>query len=227
MNNQNLTTREKIRYLPLGDVRILNTIQIVFASILGALFLKEPCGPAEIQVVVAIMLGIVMVIQPPFLFNKSGSSDIKMGAVHFIAVGAMMFGTLAQAVMVVATRHQKDIKLIIQLFWTSLMPFVLGAIFCYMVGGWKVPEAKVLPSLFFFTVSSVLIEISMMLSLRFALAGYAMAMRKILDILLAFVMQMAWFGQVPGTVAVLGVILISSTMILEGLRKTGTKKEDE
>ena len=226
MNIQNLT-REKFRYLPLGDVRILNTIQIVFASILGALFLKEPCGPAEIQVVVAIMLGIVMVIQPPFLFNKSGSSDIKMGAVHFIAVGAMMFGTLAQAVMVVATRHQKDIKLIIQLFWTSLMPFVLGAIFCYMVGGWKVPEAKVLPSLFFFTISSVLSEISMMLSLRFALAGYAMAMRKILDILLAFVMQMAWFGQVPGTVAVLGVILISNTMILEGLRKTNTKKEDE
>ncbi len=219
---------KKYRYLPLGEVRVLNTIQIVFVSLLGAIFLKEPCGPTEVQNVVVIMLGIVMVTQPPFMFQKDDFIDNQGvgSATHYLIEAAQIFGALGQAVTVVASRHQKGIPLSVQLFWTSTLPFVLGMIFCYIFGGLKIPKADVFPSLFFFTISSVMGEATLILSVRYELASYAIVVRKVLDILLAFLIQVVWFHQVPKTLAVLGVILLCSTMILEGIRKNQRNKNN-
>ena len=69
-------------------------------------------------------------------------------------------------------------------------------------------------------------EATLILSVRYELASYAIVVRKVLDILLAFLIQVVWFHQVPKTLAVLGVILLCSTMILEGIRKNQRNKHN-
>ena len=41
----------------------------MFVAVLGRIFLHEPCGVFEVVVIAATLVGILIVMQPPFLFE--------------------------------------------------------------------------------------------------------------------------------------------------------------
>ena len=208
-----------LRYMPLGDARILNTTQVVFVHILGNIFLWEPCGPAEVQLIISILLGIVMVTRPPFLFKtRDQAGGVKFDTTYYVVAGVLVSGALAQAVVMVTCRHQKDIPLIVQLAWTSAVPLIAGTFATYAIGALELPTIETVPFLIVFILFSVSSESTMALALRFELASYATVLKQVLDIVLAFAMEVLWFHQKPGTMAVIGVLLVTSTILLEGLR---------
>ncbi len=51
--------------------------------------------------------------------------------------------------------------------------------------------------------------------------------RRALDILIAFALQVLWFGQVPGAVSILGSTLITVTVVFEGWRRKKKKEAEE
>ncbi len=57
-------------------------------------------------------------------------------------------------------------------------------------------------------------------------AGTASVVRRALDILLSYLLQLTWFGQVPGTVPTMGAALITITIVFEGWRKLKKKKKE-
>ncbi len=74
---------------------------------------------------------------------------------------------------------------------------------------------------------TLLQQICMFTALRFVEALPAAVTRRAFDILLAFALQLLWFRQVPGAVSVLGSVLITATVTLEGARKHERVKEEK
>ncbi len=58
--------------LYLGDVRMIAASAPVFVAVLARIFLREPCGVFQIATMTLTMLGVLIVIQPPFLLEPLG-----------------------------------------------------------------------------------------------------------------------------------------------------------
>ncbi len=67
----------------------------------------------------------------------------------------------------------------------------------------------------------------LILSLRFESAGSASVLRCTLDILLAFALEAAAFGQTPGAAQAMGAALVVATVGFEGYRRKKQEEEEE
>ncbi len=217
------------RYLPLGEVRTLNATQLVFVNLLACCFLSEPCGAAETQTVLVTLLGIVMVTSPPFLFGRPDREDgtIVYDATYYLVASVVVAGAAFEAVAFVACRYLRDVNPNVLSAWGGAVNVASSLPCAWAIGALKeLPPMRLMPYVVAIGVLSYLLQVSMIVALQMEEAGAASVVRRALDILLSFFLQVAWFGQVPGTVSLLGSLLITVTVVFEGWRKrNGSQKK--
>ena len=99
----------------------------VFVTLLARIFLQEPCGVFEVLNIIVTMVGVVIVMRPPFIFGSGDdvSCLLVLGHLelfktfrllqdamtyenhHFITAAICFSGTLFGSVGVVSTRALK------------------------------------------------------------------------------------------------------------------------
>lgn len=93
------------RHLPLCDVQFIEATSPVFVTIYAFVLLCEPCGLFEITSMGVSMMGMVLVMQPPLLFDAS--AIIERDTDHFFNATVVIVGTLIGAAGVTLTRALK------------------------------------------------------------------------------------------------------------------------
>jgi drug/metabolite transporter (DMT)-like permease len=81
-----------VRVLPLADYTMINSVNPVFVTLLSCIFLKEACGIFEIFNLLLVLLGVTLVVQPPFLFGAGEveySAEMLYTALSLVAVTAL------------------------------------------------------------------------------------------------------------------------------------------
>ena len=196
----------------------------VFVAIFARLFLKEPCGLFNAVSVCLTLVGVVLITRPPLLFGHSvpalasspdqeeQNSDV-WGAVA--AFSATLFGANAYVLL----RALKGLHFSVimanfgsfALVQTLLVTWALGALCIPRCG----MDRLLVVALALFSFGG---QILLTLSLQLEQAG-PVAIARSADIVFAFIWQVLFFQEVPNRYSIGGAVLVTSSVVLTGVRK--------
>ena len=195
----------------------------VFVAIFARLFLKEPCGFFNVISVCLTLVGVVLITRPPLLFGHSipalaSSPDDEQDSNIWGAVAAFS-ATLFGANAYVLLRALKGLHFSVimanfgsfALVQTLLVTWALGALCIPRCG----LDRLLVVALALFSFGG---QILLTLALQLEQAG-PVAIARSADIVFAFIWQVLFFEEVPNRYSIGGAILVTSSVVLTGLRK--------
>lgn len=211
------------RLMPLADASVIVFSVPVFVAIFARLFLKEPCGFWNVVCVGLTLIGVVLITRPPMLF---GSSVPALSAVEDEPEPANVWGavaafsaTLFGANAYVLLRALKGLHYSVimtnfgtfALFQTLFTTWGLGQL-CWPACG---TDRLLVVALALFSFGG---QILLTISLQLEQAG-PVAIARSADIVFAFIWQVLFFQEVPNRYSVAGAVLVTSSVLLTGVRK--------
>ncbi|XP_034192703.2 solute carrier family 35 member G1 [Osmia lignaria lignaria] len=207
------------RKLPIGDATTIIFSSPVIVIALSFIFLKEPCGVLRVLVMCSLFAGVIFVSRPPFLFQIHRAEPYNvMGYVCAI------LATFFTALNIVVMRKCSEIHysaIIFNLSWWSL---VTAVTFFFLVSEHHEQNPK-LP-VDWITWSKILLvaftglsgQILVTNALKIEGAGKVSVTRS-LDIILAYVVQVYFFGDRPSSTSIAGALLVIASVICMGFEK--------
>ncbi|RZF47297.1 hypothetical protein LSTR_LSTR009788 [Laodelphax striatellus] len=210
------------RHMPLADASVVVFSVPVFVAIFARIFLKEPCGLFNVLTICLTLIGMILITRPPFIFgnsvpalasNQQGGNTDVWGAVA--AFSATLFGANAYVLL----RALKGLHFSVimtnfgafALIQTFGVTWGLGAL-CWPQCG---VERLLVVALALFSFGG---QILLTLSLQMEQAG-PVAIARSADIVFAFLWQVIFFQETPNRYSILGAFLVTSSVILNGLKK--------
>lgn len=194
----------------------------VFVAIFARLFLKEPCGIWNVICVALTLIGVVLITRPPMLFGDSIpalSADNTSESTNVWGAVAAFSATLFGANAYVLLRALKGLHFSVimtnfgtfALFQTLFTTWGLGQL-CWPACG---TDRILVVALALFSFGG---QILLTLSLQLEQAG-PVAIARSADIVFAFIWQVLFFQEVPNRYSVAGAVLVTSSVLLTGVRK--------
>ncbi|KAL0267262.1 UNVERIFIED_CONTAM: hypothetical protein PYX00_009583 [Menopon gallinae] len=210
------------RHMPLADASVVVFSVPVFVAIFARLFLREPCGLFNVVTVILTLIGVVLITRPPILFNEmvpalaSPNENLKTdlwGAVA--AFSATLFGANAYVLL----RALKGLHFSVIMTNFGSFALVQTLLVTYLLGTLCIPRCGMdrflIVALALFSFGG---QILLTLALQLEQAG-PVAIARSADIVFAFIWQILFFEEVPNVYSIAGAFLVTSSVILTGLRK--------
>ena len=207
--------------MPIGDVRIITACQLIFVTILSHMVVGESCGFIETFSVLVTLVGMTLVTHPPFLFGQpEGSDAITYDTVYFTAAGFALIGAFFQAVGYVSMNELKALDFSIPMLWSSLGGLLPITIITWFTGGFvNLPSPMQFLIVFATGVLGFCSQVTTTVAMQVGEPGILSLVRKACDILLAYALQIFYFQEVPGVIAIVGALLIVFAVLFAGTAK--------
>ncbi|XP_076233908.1 solute carrier family 35 member G1 [Calliopsis andreniformis] len=207
------------RKLPIGDATTIIFSSPVIVIALSFIFLKEPCGILRVVVMCALFAGVVFVSKPPFLFQIHRAEPYNVTG-YVCAILATLFTALNIVIM----RKCSEIHYSVIVFNLSWWSLVNAVVFFFLVS--EHHEQKLRLSIDLFTWGKILLvaltglcgQVLVTNALKIEGAGKVSVTRS-LDIILAYIVQIYFFGDHPTTTSIIGAFLIIISVICMGFEK--------
>lgn len=209
--------------MPLADASVVVFSVPVFVSIFARIFLKEPCGLFNVITVCLTLIGVILITRPPLIFGHTVQSlsdsqietDIPDVWGAIAAFSATIFGANAYVLL----RALKGLHF--SVIMTNFGSFALIQTFMYswLIGALCLPrcgtDRLLVVALALFSFGG---QILLTLALQMEQAG-PVAIARSADIVFAFLWQVLFFNEIPNKYSIGGAILVTSSVLLTGLRK--------
>ncbi|EEB11253.1 transmembrane protein, putative [Pediculus humanus corporis] len=198
------------RRLPLGDATTIIFSSPVFVMVLSFIILREPCGFFRALIVALLLLGVILIAKPPFIFqffyHVEQSYDV-------LGYSSAVLATIFMALNIVVIRKCKDVHFSIVVLQLSTWSLIFSGILLYILvefNGDKIviPQGTnewLLTSLV--SVLGLAGQVLVARALGIEDAGKVAVIRS-LDIILAFFLQVTVFGEIPDWMSGLGAAAI-------------------
>ncbi|CAB3382754.1 Hypothetical predicted protein [Cloeon dipterum] len=196
------------RRLPLGDATSIIFSSPVFVLLLSFLCLREPCGFFRTLIVFLLVTGVVLISKPPLIFHQ-GQVENYDG----LGYSAAILGALFTAINIVVMRRCKEVHYSILVLHFSAWSLVVATILTQIHGPWTTGGPLRHASLTHWGLASLvgvtglLGQVLLARALSMEGAG-KVAVTRSLDIVLAFVLQIAFWDEVPDWMGALGACLV-------------------
>lgn len=210
------------RHMPLADASVIIFSTPVFVAIFANLFLKEPCGLFNAFTILLTLFGVCLITRPSMIFGDTVLSDEMLidenrnniwGAVA--AVASTLFGANAY----VTLRALKGIHYSVIMSNFGAFGLVYTVIMCSFMDVLCMPycmwDRWMVVALGAF---SFLGQILLTISLQLEEAG-PVAIARSADIVFAFFWQTLFFKEIPNGYSIVGAIIVTTSVILTGLKK--------
>lgn len=202
-----------IRHMPLADASVIVFSVPVVVAIFARIFLKEPCGLFHYFTLFLTMLGVLLITRPPFLFGQSTTQYSFLGPV------AALSSTIFAAIVYILLRALKDLHFSVimvcfatySILQTSSMAWATGNL-CWPRCG---TERLLVVALGVFSFSG---QMLLTIAAQLEEAGLV-AIARTVDVVFAFVWQIMFFNEIPNIFSIVGAVLVTSSVMLIGLRK--------
>lgn len=220
-----------LQYMPLGDALTIIFTEPLFTMVLSLIFLKIAMGPWKILLGIGLTTGMVLSIQPPFLFLPTVPLTPLSNSSHVLVEGKIQrseqyfYGAcLAISCALCGAMCNILIKKCDGISSTSLV-FVAGiaGILISVVGCFLDETDHIIPSMeeltpmtwFILLVLSfigVLAYLSMTEALK-AISPTSVSVLRALEIILAYFCQIMFLGQYPNLTCVAGALLVMLSVV--------------
>ncbi|KAK6638133.1 hypothetical protein RUM44_008558 [Polyplax serrata] len=217
------------RRLPLGDATTIIFSSPVFVMVLSFIILREPCGFFRALIVALLLLGVVLIAKPPFIFQFFYHVEQSYDVVGYTSA---LFATLFTALNIVVMRKCKDVHFSVVVLQLSLWSLICSGSLLILFVGYGA-DAIVSPHGLHEWVLTALVSVlglsgQVLVAKALGLEGAGkVAVIRSLDIILAFILQVTVFGEVPDWMSGLGaacVLLCVTGMTFEKQIKDVTDK---
>ncbi|XP_075526915.1 solute carrier family 35 member G1-like isoform X2 [Dermacentor variabilis] len=205
-----------IHHMPIADASVIIFSVPVFVSALGRIFLKEPCGLFHVVAVLVTLVGLALITKLPLLFGGVSEAGVLQTRGVMAALSSAVFG----ASVYIVVRRLRDIHHSVIMFnfaWVAILE--TGAI-ALLTTSLVLPrtafDSGLLVALGAFSFGGQLL---LTRALQLEQAGPVSMVRSAADIIFVFAWQVAFFGETPDHYTVSGAVLVSTCLLITGLRK--------
>jgi len=212
-----------IPLMPIGDVIVICFTAPVFSVFLDRIVLHKPLSFLSIFLCLFIVVGDILVVQPPFLFNKDSSNlkeekalTEKHGELYFTGVALCFYTALSSAIAnVVSTQcFKKSITTsnIMMVIGSSF--FLLSIISTIFLPNRLITNPQIIPlkEALFLPVSAFMVMTGFwLMTLAISITGQPtlVTMLRSTEILISIVTESLWWGQMPGFLSIVGSLLVT------------------
>jgi len=219
--------------MPIGDLIVISFTSPVFSVFLDRIILKRLLTFLSVGLCFLIVLGDVLVVQPPILFGEEDSmndtirqykeedqEEERQGQYYYLGVGLCFYAAAAGAIAnVVGARCNKmNIS-------TSQLMLVSGfsSILLSLVSSPFLPNRLLTDPQSFSLKASVLLPVSAgitmiaywTITLAISITSHPtlISMLRSTEILISLGTEALWWNQLPGTISLLGSLLVSACVL--------------
>lgn len=205
------------RHLPIADASVIVFSIPVFVAVMARIFLKEPCGYFHAFSVFLTLVGIVLITKLPVLLAHHLSS---YNMYHIYGVLAALGSTIFGASVYVVIRKMTGVHHSVIMFNFGWVAIIETSILTAITGTFTAPSCGLGQWLVILLgIFSFLGQTLLTLALKQEHAGPVAIVRAATDIILAFIWQVWFFGEIPDVYSISGAILVSSCVVLISIRK--------
>ena len=215
-----------LAHLPLGDALTLIFTEPLFTILLSLVFLGVGIGPLKIILCSGLLAGMVLNIQPPFMFPNKDQDTSSSGGNSFsyyfgaaLAVACAICGSLCNVCIFLCGDEVSSAGLV---FYTGIGGIVIAIIGCYADDG-DSGASRMLFSLeslsptdwgvlLMISALGVLAYLAMTQALKLT-SPTSVSVLRALEIILAYVCQIAVMGQYPNLISIGGAVLVIASVV--------------
>lgn len=211
------------RHMSLADASVIVFSVPVFVTIFARIFLKEPCGLFNVVTVCLTLIGVILITRPPLIFGHSIGSltdgQVKPERADLWSAMAAFSATLFGANAYVLLRALKGLHFSVIMTNFGLFALIQTTLISWAIGALCMPhcgtDRLLVVALALFSFAG---QILLTVALQIEQAG-PVAIARSTDIVFAFFWQVLFFNEIPNRYSVGGAILVTSSVLLTGLRK--------
>ena len=196
---------------------MITSVKPVVITLFSCVLLKEPCGLFEVFNLVLVIVGIFLVVQPPFLFNPTAPQ--YSGHMFYTSLGLLASQCLA-ATTTTIIRYLRDMHWATLAISTKVLNILELVVICAYLQLFCLPDDAAerlgILGLAFLGFAQQVVHI---VSLKLEEAHVVGLVQNSLDILVSFALQMIVFRDIPGHWKVLGAALILTSVVSVGVKK--------
>ncbi len=201
-------------HMPLANAIVLFYMNPVFAAFLSFIFLKERLGLIGVLCVLFSFLGVVLVVQPPFLFAKQESIHVVYSG---IALLAAFFAASAYVTIRKIGTSENPYVIVLYLYLIAI-PFASVISFFQ----WVWPGPLEWAFLIAIGVFAQMAQVNLTKGISLEPAGKATAIANI-QIVFVSVWGLIFFGNFPNFLGIVGIIcIVGCTVLLSAQRSSST-----
>ena len=167
-------------------------------------------------------------MQPPFLVSQFIDTELEESnklTFHFDVALLALTGTVFAAITVTSTRALKEVDLFLLVFYNAFSGSLITVVITGVFGSYAlVIDTTTALLILLMGCLSFYGQVAMTLSLKLDEAGSISITHKALSILFSFIAQIVYFDEIPSLASLFGAVIISSCVVMSGIRKIGDKK---
>lgn len=219
-----MATIYSVRYMNLGDQKMVTATKPIFVSISARLFLKERCGLFDLAAMFFMLVGIVFVVRPPILFGTDPGDGYEM--MEMYSAIAVFVATALSANNTVILRkfrkeHAASLTSANQIFFI-IESFIF--IFAFSIPFTDPTWAEKL-KLLILSVGMFICNLLLIIALKIEKANKVAVVNSSLGIIAAFLVQILYFGVLPNLYSILGTGLVSCSIVISAAKSFFTKPD--
>ena len=234
-----------LHILPLADVVMISSTSTIFTVFSARIFLKEQIVPADLLGVILIVVGMVCMAQPDFIFGTAYGCTYQHQEAPYALIALVVSSVLSSNVLVIL-RVLKDIH------WSNICTSLGFVGFLITLSMTLIGQETCLPSSGIDRFLIILVglltfggQLALILLAKIETASFAALLRKAMDVILAFIFQLAifhvctsltlfyleiyfkilsrsshsFFQEIPNSLKIIGTLLIASAIFIASGKK--------
>ena len=206
--------------MPLGDAKTLQSTRPIFVAVFARIFLKEPCGLIEFLNTSLMLGGVICVMKPPVIFGEVLDSTAQYDDESLVAAVLVFVTTiLAGNITVILRTLRKDH--VASLTATNQIIIIMFSFFLIFATGRELTTPSYEDRLLVLAVAtgSLIYAVLQTLALKLEDANQISLVDNSGGIIVAFLLQIFFSGDVPGWLTGLGAGLVGMAVVMCGLKK--------
>ena len=223
-----LFTYIALLYMPFGDAMTVIFTAPIFSMIFAKFFLKEPCSIYKTFCLISLILGVMLVLQPPFIFGQSnrktdfGIAKTKRGVEYYYGAGLAFGSAIASALHCVSVgrifRNSTSNSALLLAFYGGCGGLLIILPTAYVDERQSVFSTKfvnIMPItwvlLFAVAILGLIGFVAVNLSIKKIKPVYA-SFVGVSEIVLAYISQVSIFSTMPSQCGIIGSIIVITSL---------------
>lgn len=210
-----------LRYLPIANATVIILSMPVFVCIFARVFLKESCGIFHIVSIAITLLGIAFTSKLDIILGLTSSLTAGLtGKDEFWGLLFSMGATLIGASVYIFVRKVKECHNSVIMLTFAIVAIGETSLITEINDGFVAPtDATTVWLLIALAILSFYAQLLLTKSLQLEEASIVSVIRASCEVVCAFVFQILFFGQRPDGYAIVGSLLVTSSVLLTSSRK--------
>lgn len=205
-----------LSYLTIADSSIITSLTPLMVAITASLFLAEPCHWTQGAAVALSILGITLVVKPPFLATAGGSFTEE----QYIGIAYGLSHTVLNGVTTVCIRATKGVSRSVVVFHYGCLSMLLVSFVSIAMGRLRIfYDGSQIGYLLLISHLTFAVQMFLTKALQIENASVVTIVKTSSDVIFGFVMQAVFLTVYPDMFSMFGGTFVLTGVLIIGLRK--------